>query len=113
MGTSGSPGGEFLNFGNTPRISPAAAAKIASRPIAQNRCGHRNCYEPAKRKGLGRSGTFLAQWFRRWTLESATRVRSPHGPLQQHQTASYPPIWRHRSGNPPNIIYMQKMAVAR
>ena len=39
------------------------------------------CYEPAKRKRLSRSGTFMAQWFRRWTLESATRVRSPHGPL--------------------------------
>ena len=32
-------------------------------------------------KRLGRSGTFMAQWFRRWTLESATPVRSPHGPL--------------------------------
>ena len=27
----------------------------------------------------------MAHWFRRWTLESATRVRSPHGPLQQYQ----------------------------
>ena len=25
------------------------------------------CNEPAKRKRLGRSGTFMAQWFRRWT----------------------------------------------
>ena len=24
------------------------------------------CNEPAKRKRLGRSGTFMAQWFRRW-----------------------------------------------
>ena len=40
------------------------------------------CNEPSKRKRLGRSGTFMAQWFRRWTLESATRDRYPHGPLQ-------------------------------
>ena len=44
----------------------------------------KSCNEPAKRKRLGRSGTFMAQWFRRWTLESATRVRSPHGPLQSY-----------------------------
>ena len=37
--------------------------------------------EPGKRKRLGRSGTFMAEWFRRWTLESATRDRYPHGPL--------------------------------
>ena len=30
------------------------------------------CNEPAKCKRLGRSGTFMAQWFRRWTLERAT-----------------------------------------
>ena len=42
VGTSSSPSGEFLNFDNPPPISPATAAKIASRPIAQNRRGHRN-----------------------------------------------------------------------
>ena len=26
------------------------------------------CNEPAKRKQLGRSGTFMAQWFRRWPV---------------------------------------------
>ena len=35
------------------------------------------CNEPAKRKRLGRSGTFMAQWFRRWTLERATRGSIP------------------------------------
>ena len=40
------------------------------------------CNERAKRKRLVRSGTFMAQWFIRWTLESETRVRAPHGPLQ-------------------------------
>ena len=32
--------------------------------------------EPTKRKRLSRSGIFMVQWFRRWTLESATQVRS-------------------------------------
>ena len=50
---------------------------------------HRECNEPAKRKRLGRSGTFMAQWFRRWTLEFATRVRSPHGPLHWWYEALY------------------------
>ena len=35
------------------------------------------CNERAKRKRLGRSGTFMAQWFRRWTLERATRGSIP------------------------------------
>ena len=34
---------------------------------------HYYCNEPAKRRRLGRSGTFMAQWFRRWTLERATQ----------------------------------------
>ena len=32
-------------------------------------------------KQLGDSGTFVAQLFERWTLESATRDQSMHGPL--------------------------------
>ena len=40
------------------------------------------CSEPAKRKRLGRSGTFMVQWFGRWTLESATRDQSQDRPLQ-------------------------------
>ena len=32
------------------------------------------CNQRAKRKWLGRSGAFMAEWFRRWTLESATRI---------------------------------------
>ena len=49
------------------------------------------CNDPAKRKRLGRSGAFMAQWFRRWTLESATRVRSPHGPLHMFNVSIYFP----------------------
>ena len=33
--------------------------------------------EKAKRKRLGCSGTFMAQWFRRWTLQRATRGSIP------------------------------------
>ena len=40
------------------------------------------CNETAKRKRLCHSGTFMAQWFRRWNLASANRDRSPHGLLQ-------------------------------
>ena len=36
-----------------------------------------SCNEPAKCKRLGRSGTFMAKWFRRWTLEF-TWVEAPH-----------------------------------
>ena len=42
VGTSSSPGGECLNLGNSPRIPPAAAAKIAPETIAQNCSGCRN-----------------------------------------------------------------------
>ena len=35
------------------------------------------CNEPAKRNRLGRSGTFMVQWFRRWTVERATRGSIP------------------------------------
>ena len=37
--------------------------------------------EPAKHKWLGRSGTFMTQWFRCLTLESVTQDRSLHSPL--------------------------------
>ena len=55
---------------------------MAWRLIEDNTSHYLNCNEPDKRKRLGRSGTFMAQWFMRWTLESGVRDRSPHGPLQ-------------------------------
>ena len=58
MGTSSLPGGECLNFGNPQRIPPAAAAKIAPGPIAQNRRGHRN----TKPLAIRRCGGTAVKW---------------------------------------------------
>ena len=55
-----------------------------------------NCYwcnEPVKRKRLGRSGTFMAQWFRRWTQERATRgsIPLPRPSIRERVSVSY--VW--------------------
>ena len=48
-----------------------------------------SCNEPVKRKRLGLSGTFMAQWFRRWTLERATRGSIPA------RSVTYPKKYAH------------------
>ena len=46
------------------------------------------CNEPPKCKRLGRSGIFMTQWFRRWTLERATRGLIPTRSVTVHLTCS-------------------------
>ena len=75
--------GRLIDIKGESLITPISICNIYRPPKDNN--NNTTCNEPAKRKRLGRSGTFMAQWFRRWTLESATRVRSPHGPLHWWQ----------------------------